>query len=98
MRVEEVPRMEEITTTVEIADRTEHAALQLTKSETVSSRRTRAPGSSREERWSNQHSWLRPTGVPWGPSGSCLVRRWSLDHHPWTELRRPRGGGSLLGE
>jgi hypothetical protein len=36
MRVEEVPRMEEITTTVEIADRTGHAALQLTKSETMS--------------------------------------------------------------
>ena len=36
METKEVPRMEEITTTVEIADRTGHAALQLTKAETMS--------------------------------------------------------------
>ena len=36
MKVEEVPSMEEITTTVEIADRTGHTSLQLTKSETMS--------------------------------------------------------------
>ena len=36
MKVEEVPSMEEITTTVEIDDRTGHTSLQLTKSETMS--------------------------------------------------------------
>ena len=62
--------MEENTTKVEIADRTGHQTLNLTKTETMSrvQKRRGKPGSSQEGRCFSHSSWQRQTGPLWGRS------------------------------
>ena len=52
----------EITTKVEIADRTGHTTLQLTQRETLERVSGLVPGCSQETEWSSQMSWLRLIG------------------------------------